>query len=60
MDFYLDPIWVMCKAEVLDLVWVLTESFAPLEVWKPFLPSELVLVCWVYFKVEDFTLSLWY
>ena len=36
------------------MVWVLTEVFAPSEVGKPVLPSELVLVCWGYSEVEDF------
>ena len=36
------------------MVWVLTEVFAPSEVGKPVLPSELVLVCWGYSEVEYF------
>ena len=31
-----------------------TDVFAPLEVAKPVPPSELLLVCWGYFEVEDF------
>ena len=33
---------------------MLTEVFAPSYVAKPVPPSELVLVCWGYFEVEDF------
>ena len=33
---------------------MLTEVFAPSEVVKPVPPSEMVLVCWGYFEVEDF------
>ena len=54
MDLGLDPSWVMCKASVLELVWVLTEVFSLLEVAKTVPPSELVLACWGYFEVEDY------
>ena len=54
MDLDLDPSWVMQKSAVLEVVWVLTEVFAPSEVTKPVPPSELVLVCWGYFEVEYF------
>ena len=54
MDWNLDPSWVMWKAIVLEVVWVLNEVFVPSEVAKPGPPSELVLVCWGYLEVEDF------
>ena len=54
MAFDVDPSWGMWKATMLEAVWVLTEEFAPSEVEKLFPPSELVLVCWGYFEVEDF------
>ena len=41
-----DPIWVMWKAAVLEVVWVMTEVFAPSEGTKSVSPSDLVLVCW--------------
>ena len=54
MNLDLDPIWVMCKAVVLEVVWVPAEVVAPLEVAKPVSPSELVLICWGYSEVENF------
>ena len=54
MDLDVCPSWVMWKDEVLEVFWVLTGVFAPSEVAKPAPPSELVLVFWVYFEVEDF------
>ena len=53
MDLDLDPSWVMCKAVILDMVRVLAEVVALSEVEKPVPPSELVLVCWRYYEVED-------
>ena len=44
----------MCKAPVLEVVWVLTEVFAYSEVAKPVPPSEMLFVCWRHFEVEDF------
>ena len=44
MGFDLGPIELMCKAEVLEVLWVMTEVVAPSEVVKPVPPSELVLV----------------
>ena len=35
-------------------MWVLIEVFAPSDVSKPVTHSELVLVCWGYYEVEDF------
>ena len=54
MDLDADPSWLIRKAEILEVVWVPTEVFVPSEVAKPVPPSELVLVCWGYFEVEDF------
>ena len=42
------------EAALLEMVWVLTEVFAPSEVEKLVPTLELVLVCWGYFGVEDF------
>ena len=50
----MDPNWRMLKASLLEEVWVLTDMFSPLEVVKPVLTSELVLVFWGYFEVEDY------
>ena len=44
----------MFKADLLEVVWVLTDAFAPSEVANLVPPSELVLLCWGYFEVEDF------
>ena len=44
----------MSKPAVLEVVRVLTEVSAPLEVAKMFPLLELVLLCWGYFEVEDF------
>ena len=54
MDLDVYPSWVMCKDAVLEVVWFLTEVFVLLEVEKPVPPSEMVLVCWGYFEVDDF------
>ena len=54
MDLNVDPIWIMCKAELLDVVWVMTEVFEPSEVAKPVPTSELVLICWGFLEVEYF------
>ena len=54
MDLDVDPSWVMWKAGFLEVVWVLTELFATLEVVKPVPPLEMVLVCWGCFELEDF------
>ena len=56
MDLDLDPIWVMRKAVVLEVVSVLTEVFAHSEVAKPVPPSELLLVYWRYFEGVKFSL----
>ena len=50
----MDPRLVMWKSAVLELVCVMTEVFAPLEVAKTGPPSEMVLVCWGYVEVEYF------
>ena len=50
----MDPIWAMWKDAVLEVVWLLTELFVPLEAAKTVPPSDMVLVCWGYFEVEDF------
>ena len=54
MDLNVYPSWVMWKATILDVVWVLTEVFVPSEVAKPVPTLDMVLVCWGYFEVEDF------
>ena len=54
MDLDLDTSWVMWKASVLKLVWVLFEVVAPSEVAKTVPPLDLVLVCWGYSEVEYF------
>ena len=54
MDLDVDLIWGMLKVDFLEVVWVLTDEFAPSEVAKPVPPSELVLVCWGNFEVEYF------
>ena len=45
MDLDLDPIWVMWKAAVLEVVWVLDEVVLPSEVVKLVPSLELILVC---------------
>ena len=55
----MDPIWVMWKAALLKVVWVLIDAFATSEVAKLVPPLELVLVCWDILKLNLFTLSLW-
>ena len=54
MDLDVDPSLMMRKVAVLEVVWVMTEVFAPSEVEKLVPPLELVLVCSGYFEVEDF------
>ena len=54
MDLDLNPRWVMWKAELLEMLRMLTDAFALSEVAKPVPPSEMVLVCWGYFEVDDF------
>ena len=54
MDLDVHKIWVIWKSAVLEVVWVLTEIFAPSEVSKPVPASKMVLLCWGYFGVECF------
>ena len=54
MELDVDSSWVMWKATVFEVVWVLTEVLTASKVVKPVQPSEMVLVCWGYFEVEDF------
>ena len=54
MDLDVDPSWGALKAAILEVVWVWTDEFAPLEVEKPVPPLGLVLACWGNFEVEDF------
>ena len=43
----------MWKDALLEAVRVLLNAFVTSEVVKPVPPSELVLVCWRYYEVED-------
>ena len=54
MDLDLDPSWLIWKALVLEVVWVMAEVVALSEVAKPVPPSELVLVGWGYSIVQYF------
>ena len=54
MELDVDSSWVMWKATVFEVVWVLTEVLTASKVVKPVQPSEMVLVCWGYFEVEGF------
>ena len=45
---------MICKAIVLEVMWVLAEVFAPSEVAKPVPPPDLVLACWGYSEVKNF------
>ena len=54
MDLDLDPSWVMCKAVLLEVVWVPVEVISPSEFAKLVPPSELLLVCWGYSDPEKF------
>ena len=45
---------MMCKAVVLEGVWVPAEVVVPSEVAKPVPPLDLVLVCRRYSEVEHF------
>ena len=54
VDLDLVPIWVMCKAVVLEVVWVPADLVAPSEVEKLVPPLDLILVCWGYSDPENF------
>ena len=54
MNLDVDPSWGMLKAALLEVVWVRTDAFAPSEVAYTVPLSDLVLVRWGYFEVEDF------
>ena len=59
MGFDVDTSWVVCKAEVLEVVWVLTEVCALLEVTKWFHPWIWYWYAGDMLKLKLFTLSLW-
>ena len=54
MNLDLDPSWLMWTAAILKVVRVLTDAFSPSEVAKTAPLSELVLMCWGHFEVENF------
>ena len=54
MNLDVDTSLGVLKAALLEVAWVLTDAFAPSGFAKTVPTSEMVLLCWGYFEVEDF------
>ena len=48
---------MMFKYALLEALWLLTLVFAPSKVAKPFPPSDVALLCWLFLVVENFHLD---
>ena len=54
MNLDVDTSLGVFKAALLEVAWVLTDTFAPSEFAKTVPPSEILLVCWGYSDPENF------